>query len=491
MKKILFIMTTFLWLGNDVYSQQAELDLSSALRIAKEKTLDYKIATNRAKSAYWNYEAFKAGFLPKLSLNGNLPDYYRTINSITLPNGQNDFVKQNVANTSVNLNLSQNLGFTGGNLAIGSSLRRIDNFGAFENKAYTAVPFTLSYFQNNLFYNDFKWQKKIEPLKLKESERQFVENLEDISYQTVEKYFTLLHTITQLKLDSQNLKNIDTLVKITQSRFDIGTVQLNDVLQSKVSLLNAKKAMAASELAMKVAKQDFFRYLGLEIIENLSLKTPDSLRFFKIDADVALREAKENRQFVIAFQRRKLQAQQEIARTKSSTGPTVNLYLNLGLTQTGSTLNQSYQDLLRNQTVTLGFNIPLVDWGVNRSNRKRAESNLELEENSISQEQLSIEQQIDAQVTRWNMQQEQMTIAKETRDLAERRYQLAKQKYTTGALTYTDFNNAQLDKDRAVTDYLNNLRDYWTSYYLVRKITLYDFENKRKINLEQSAGLQP
>ncbi|HTN22263.1 MAG TPA: TolC family protein [Pelobium sp.] len=487
MRKKIIILFILLNLTRGAFSQRLQLTLPNALKIAKEKTLDYKIAVNRARSAYWNYEAFKAGFLPKLSLNGSLPDYYRTINSITLPNGQNDFVNQNVANTSVNLNLSQNIGLTGGNLAIGSSLRRIDNFGDFENKAYTAVPFTLSYFQNNLFYNDFKWRKKIEPLKLKESERNYIENLEDISYQTVDKYFTLLRAITQFKLDSQNLKNIDTLLKVTQSRFEIGTVQLNDVLQSKVSLLNAKKAQAVSELSMKMARQDLFRYLGFGQTEDVQLEIPDSLRFFYINPDSALEQATKNREFVIEFQRRKLEAEQEIARTKSSTGPTVNLYLNLGLTQTGGTLNRSYQDLLRNQTVTLGFNIPLIDWGVNRSNRKRAEANLELEKNSIAQEHLSIEQQIDAQITKWNMQKEQMKIAKETRQLAEKRYELSKQKYTAGGLTYTDFNNAQLDKDQAVTDYLNNLGDYWLSYYLVRKLTLYDFENGRKIQLEDLA----
>lgn len=487
MSKVIIFPFLLTLISLNVYCQHLQLTLPNALQIAKEKTLDYKIAVNRAKSAYWNYEAFKAGFLPKLSLSGDLPDYYRTINPITLPSGQISFVNQDVANTSANLNLSQNIALTGGSLTIGSSLRRIDNFGNFENRAYTALPFTLSYFQNNLFYNDFKWQRKIEPLKLEESERDNIESLEDISYQTVNKYFSLLGAITQFKLDSQNLKNIDTLIKITQSRFEIGTVQLNDVLQSKVSLLNAKKSLAASELSMKIAKQDLLRYLDLEQSETLHLEIPDSLHFFYINPDSALEKATLNRGFVVEFERRKLEAEQLIARTKSATGPTVNLYLNLGLTQSGTTLNQSYQDLLRNQTVVLGFNIPLIDWGVNRSSRKRAEANFELEKNSIAQEYLLAEQQIDAEITQWNLQKEQMQIAKETRQLAEQRYQLSKQKYSTGGLTYTDFNNAQLEKDRAVTDYLRNLGSYWLSYFLVRKLTLYDFENGKKIQLKDLA----
>ena len=139
-------------------------------------------------------------------------------------------------------------------------------------------------------------------------------------------------------------------------------------------------------------------------------------------------------------------------------------------------MQQSYSDLLRNQSITIGFNIPLVDWGVNKSNRKRAQTNLELEKNAIAQQQLSAEQEVYYQIMKWGMQKEQMEIAKEASHLSQQRYEIALQKYSLGSLNFTDFNNAQLDKDRAVTDYINNLRSYWSLYYLIRRLTLFNFE---------------
>lgn len=85
------------------------------------------------------------------------------------------------------------------------------------------------------------------------------------------------------------------------------------------------------------------------------------------------------------------------------------------------------------------------------------------------------------------MQKEQLEIGKETRNLAQQRYDIARQKYALGSLSYTDFNNAQLEKDRAVTDYMNNLQDYWSCYYLVRKLTLFDFEQNTKLTLQDVA----
>ncbi len=461
-----------------------KLTLQSAITSARKSSLDYQIAMNMAKSSYWNYQAYRSGFLPRLSLTGTLPDYYRTINNITLPNGQNGFVRQNVANSGLNLNLSQNIGLTGGSISMGSSLRRIDNFGNFKNTAYTSIPFTLSYFQDNLFYNEFKWQKKTEPLRLQEAERGYMENLENISYTTIDKYFALLLADVQLKLDQQNLRNIDTLIKTTQARFEIGTVQLNDVLQSKVSLLNAKKAVSNSGLALQTAHQDLIRFLNLDKDQRIEPQVPDSITFFNISPEQALTKAQSNRKFIIEFQRRRLEADQAIAKTKSLTGPSINIRANLGLTQQGDELNSAYADLLRNQSITIGFYIPLMDWGVNRSNRNRAEANLQLEINTIEQQQLSLEQEIYYQVMKWGMQQEQMEIAKETSALAQQRYDIARQKYSLGSLSYTDFNNAQLEKDRAVTDYMNNLRNYWSSYYLIRRLTLYDFKENRKIEAE-------
>ena len=484
-----YIIVTFITvLAFDAYTQPiVRLSLKEAIGLAQKNSLDYKIAKNMAKSSYWNFQAYKSDFLPKLSLNGSIPNYYRTINLITLPTGENDFVSQNVANSSLNLNLSQNIGLTGGRISMSSSLQRIDNFGQFDNTSYNSVPFSLSYFQNNLFYNEFKWQKKIQPLRLLEAQREYLENLESISYLTTNKYFDLLSAQQQIKLDQQNLKNIDTLVKITQARFEIGTVQLNNVLQSKVSLLNAKQAVANSTLALETAKQNFMRFLNLNKSEDMELQLPDSVIFFTINPTLALEKAKSNRKFIVEFQRRRLEAEQAIAKTKSETGPTLNIRANLGLTQTGNSFNQTYADLLRNQSVTLAFYIPLLDWGVNRSNRKRAEANLELENNNIEQMEVSAEQEIYYQTMKWSMQKEQMLISREASSLAQQRYDISKQKYTVGSLSYTDFNNAQLDKDRAITDYMINLRNYWALYYLIRRLTLFDFESNKNIEFTDLA----
>jgi outer membrane protein len=264
-------------------------------------------------------------------------------------------------------------------------------------------------------------------------------------------------------------------------------VQLNDLLQTKVSLLTAKKAVANAQLQLEIARQGFVKYLNLDREIKIGLVIPEDINNFEINEEAALEHAKRNRKSILEFQRRRLEAEQSLARSKSETGPELSIRSNIGFSQRGNNLNQAYNQLLNNQTFVLGISIPLVDWGVNKSNRKRAEASLELEKNNISQQMMSIEQEIVLQVMKWGMLKDQLAIAKEARELANRRYEIARQKFTLGTLNFTDFNNAQFEKDRAVIDYINNLRNYWSLYYLIRRLTHYDFQNDRFITLEDLA----
>ena len=477
-------LSFFLILTDFCFSQSKVISLREAIQLAQKSSLDYKIAENITWSNYWDNQALKSAFLPKLFLAATIPEYFHSITRITLPTGEYDFVHQDAATSSLRVGLSQNIGFTGGRISMSSSLDRLDNFGTLKRTAYSSVPLSFNYYQSSFLYNDFKWQKKIQALRNEESKRDYMERLEEIANTTVSKYFDLLQAEMQCKLDVQNYRNIDTLVKITTSRYEIGTVQLNDLLQAKVSLLNAKKSIANSQLSLNLAKQSFIRFLNLDTKQPLTLEMPKDIKDFEIKVDQAIALAKNNRKAFIEFQRRSLEARQAVAKVKSSTGPQFTFSTNIGFTQRGNTFNQAYNQLLNNQTVVCGISVPLIDWGVNKSNRKRAEANLDLEGITINQQTLSLEQEITVQILRWNMQKEQTEIGKEASELANQRYNIAKQKYSLGSITFTDFNNAQMDKDRAVTDYVNNLRSYWTIYFLVRKLTHYDFEKNAILTLQ-------
>jgi len=466
----------------DISAQDTlSLPLEKAIEISKMQSAEQRSADYRFKLAYWEFEVNKRSNLPKFSLTGTLPNYYRAINPITLPNGTSEFVAQNVASSSLILTGTQNLILTGGVLSLGSSLYRLDNFGNYKNTAYTSVPVTISYYQRNLFYNPFKGQRKVDELKFAEATAKSAESYEETAMRTIELYYDLLYAENRLRLDLQNEKNINDLVKAFESRLEIGTAHLNDVLQSKVSLVNAKKSVLDSRLSLMIARHDFLEYLNLPAETKLKLALPDTVRHYSVDLTMAVSESRLNKYYGRNFERRRMEVDRQIKRSKAEMAPQVNLNANLGLTQRGQFIGNAYKNLLDNQSISATFSLPLIDFGESRANRKILQIMLQGENAKISEEELIIEKELFDTISKWQVIGEQIQLAKLANSLAIKTYDIARQRYANGGSTFSDFNFAQLEKDRAALEYVDTMKDYWLTKYRIRYLTLYDFENGEKL----------
>ena len=58
---------------------------------------------------------------------------------------------------------------------------------------------------------------------------------------------------------------------------------------------------------------------------------------------------------------------------------------------------------------------------------------------------------------------------------------LLKNRYLIGKISITDLNLALQDKDVAKKKYIQSLRDFWVAYFRIRKLTIFDFHNKRSL----------
>jgi len=51
-----------------------------------------------------------------------------------------------------------------------------------------------------------------------------------------------------------------------------------------------------------------------------------------------------------------------------------------------------------------------------------------------------------------------------------------------GDLSITDLSIAFTENDQAQRDYVQSLRDFWSAYYELRYLSLFDFEKNEKIS---------
>jgi len=483
-KKIIILI---LLISNGLFAQETlniDMSLNEAISRAQENSPSYKIALNQAESSYWRFKNYKANFLPQLQLSSVLPNYNRSFGEVTQNDGTIEIIGQENATTSLSLGLKQNLSFIGGQIGIVSSLRRLDNFGENPYHSYSSVPFSITYSQQSVVYNPFKWLKKIEPLRYEESRKLLVEEMENIAIQTTSFYFDLLSSQKAVEIAMSNFANSDTLFKIAKGRYNLGKIAENELLQMELNLLNTENSLNESKLSMTQAKQNFYRFLEISEKENLELQVPQDFGSIEIDPALALSEAENNRSKVIEFRRKRLEAEEAVVKAKSENSLSVDFLANFGYTQTDESIPNVYSNLLDQQQVSLRLNIPLIDWGVSSSRRKMAEANLDLVNNNVHQDELAFEQEVYLQTMRVSMEYNQLKTAGKAKNIAERRYDVTKQRYFIGKITITDLNIAQTEKDQAIRSYYNRLKSYWRAYYTIRRLTLYDFRKGEKIELD-------
>lgn len=466
-------------------AQEQGLALNTAIQRAQAQSPSYSRAINLAENRYWNYRQYKASFLPQLNLSGTFPQYSRAIDRVTQDDGTFDFRSSEQVFYGARLSLDQNIGWTGGQLSLSSNLQRTDVYEPVDRLSYFSTPISVSYFQPMLLYNDLKWQRRINPLLYQESQRRYSEDLEEIARETTDLYFNALSAAIRKKIAGINVENNDTIYKISVGRYNLGKIAENDLLQIELNKLNAESSFTQADLQYQVAVRELKRYLGYGEATDLNLNLPAEIPTVSVDVQKALAQARKNRAAVLEYRRRRLQAEQSVAQARGNTNYNVNIRANFGVSRQTDDFGSAYIDpFQQQQSIIVGLNIPLIDWGQAKAQIKKAQADRDLALVNIEQDEINFEQEIFLQVMQFNAQYQQLAIAAKADTVAQKRYVVAKQRYLTGKISITDFNIAQAEKDQARLAYVNALRTFWNGYYTLRRLTLYDFLEDRPIMYE-------
>ena len=126
-----------------------------------------------------------------------------------------------------------------------------------------------------------------------------------------------------------------------------------------------------------------------------------------------------------------------------------------------------------------------MDWGRTKSRVQTALANQELTQYTLTQEIQNFEQEIITLVSRFEVLESQVEITKKSDEVAKERYDVAQSRYLIGKIDITNLNIALTEKDNARRSYISAVRAYWTAYFDLRRLTLYDFANKELLYQEK------
>ncbi|HEY0744049.1 MAG TPA: TolC family protein [Chryseosolibacter sp.] len=466
-------------------AQQQSLTIEDVILRAKAQSPFSKQAETRKENRFWAYRSYKTNFNPQLVLVGMLPTYAKSVNAIPQPDGTYKYIPVEQTFNNVRLGLVQPIFMTGATISANTSLNYFKDFRTAEAaEQWSGSVMNVELEQPLFAFNPLKWERKIQPLIYEESKREYVEQMEFISEQSALRFFNVLQEQIKLQIATFNLANNDTIYKIEQGRYNIGTTSQDKLLQVELQLLRSRQAVGQANLDLETARLELRTYLGLRDNDAFpELILPESIPMFDVSMEEAIDHAKKNRAQFISFERQRLQAERDLARARGNRFQT-SVSAAYGLNNNGVVLNDVYQDPLEQQQVSVTFSIPVLNWGRNKAMMKSAIANKKLTDYIIEQDEVTFEQDIMTLVRQFELLRMQIDITKKADEVAAQRYNVAQNRYLIGKIDITNLNIALEEKDNAKMSYIEALKSFWTSYYQLRRLTLYDFASKTLLYVE-------
>lgn len=458
------------------------LTLDEAVALAREQSPQAVAARHQHRASYWNWRSHKANYLPSLTFD-TYSSLNRSISSVTLPDGSDNYVLRNQLLSDGAITINQNIPLLGGSIYMRTGLQRLDLFS--DNKlSYKSTPVVIGYSQNLLGYNYLKWNKKIEPIRYSQAQKAYSETQELVASTAAMKFHLLALAQNSWQSAAYNYAAADTLYQYAEGRYEIGTITENEMLQLEINFLSEQTNMMNARIEMDDMILDLRSFLGITDNIEIEVQVSDNIPKFMVPVEEAVYYAHKNSPDIEFYILRELESESAVARAKASRGLKADLYAEFGLSQTNSNFRDSYRNPLDQQLVSLGIRIPIVDWGVGKGHVEVAKSNLEKVKIDIEQARTDFEANVIKMVKQFNLQAEKVEIAYKTADRAVRRNSVAYRLYLLGKSTVLDLNAAVAEKDRSQQAYIRELQNYWSLYYAIRSITGYDFEKGRQLLTE-------
>lgn len=460
-------------------AMQAEtriLSLEQAIGVAADSSLTAFKNRHLYAAGFWEWTSYRAARLPSVSMNLTPAKYYRYITQrYDYEQNLDVYRPQQIYSAAASVQASQNVDFLGGTLFAETSLEYMRNLGNVVGNQYAATPMRVGYRQDLVGFNQFKWERRIEPLKYETVKREFIANMEALSEDVVQLYFNLALLQSEMELAENSRQSADTLFALGQQKFAIAAISQAELLTLKLDMVNARNNVENLNIRLTRARMALAQYLGLPRATEIRTVLPVVSYAPAVDPEQAVNCAMTHNPALMTEECNVLEAEKEYDKARVNSWFNANVYATVGYNQVDAKFSGAYANLMRQDVVQVGVSIPLLDWGVRRGQRKVAQSRLELARTQKMQRQNSVEDDVRATVADYNNQAVLVSSAQEAMDIAEVVYAQTLERFKIGKSDLNSLILATTRRQDAARNYVSSVQNYYQSYYRLRRLTLFDF----------------
>ncbi|MBD3168690.1 MAG: hypothetical protein GF307_04350 [candidate division Zixibacteria bacterium] len=282
----------------------------------------------------------------------------------------------------------------------------------------------------------------------------------DIIYRVKERYFSLLQAKMLVEVRKEAVKRGEEQLKTAESRYELGSSALSDVLKARVQYGQDQLDLVEAENTYELAKADLNYVmdrdvsLDIEPVENLDMRALD------YDFNAAFEVAMERNQDLLDAEYSMESAKYQKLSARGDWFPSITVRASYGWNDEdfGNIDNFVDEDYTWSIVGSVSFNIfngfnTKAQHNIYRLRHKTAQDTYYAMKNSVA---LQVKQAyLNLEKARQNMR-----LTEESEEAAREDFNLAQEKYNLGAATILELIDAQVSYKQAETNRIQALFDY-------------------------------
>lgn len=480
--------------SKDVYAQRT-LTLSETLGIALTESFTIELQQIQYDRQRYYLELSKANLKTRMDLNFTMPQYSRGITAIET--GDATVYRNDLSfRSSGSFRVTQPISFSNGTLSVNASFTTLNQerdtpTGLKETNRWTD-DFRLTYqqplFQPNQLKNDLEANERNFTI----AEKAFEETENNIWYEVQRRFYNLYRAKRRLEIQEDNYANIEKNYQVSVNKYQAGILARVDKMQWEVDLAEAELNLIAQQLIYKRQKDDFKRYIGMDMEIDFDPDADIEVTPIVIEEAKALVESFKNSVSLLSAEYNIINSRNSLEETKARDRIQINLTLSYGLNEQDDFgkfwkgewgwTNNLLTDFSQTNSASINLTVPIWDSGRRKNRIASQESQILQTERSLEDDRLNLRQQILTIFDEIDNAAQRIATSTGSVGVAEEQYQISQQRFEIGDITSDQLFNSNERLTNAKEGALNAQIDYLLALANLYRQTFWDFEHSRPLN---------
>lgn len=464
----IFLISLLFLAGPAVFSQKT-FKIDEFISNSEKSIEDLKMA--KFASLNKNEDRlFRKGFLPDVALNFTFPAYNRSISEVAQPDGTFEFKESNSANSRVSLSLSQKIPFTGGKITVSNSLNRLDLFGTQRSTSYSASWFGINFSQSLTFFNEMKWEEKIQQARYSYNNVIYLQKHIEIKKAAIKHYFELLKLKNQAVLLNVEWMSANKYKKIITNLIGAGKRMPYDSIDVELKLLDINRNqifLQKGEILKIKSINSFFNADFLTEADQLSLP---QLNFELQSTNVYIDRYLEVHQILKANNLTALQ--RDMKQLESIKYYAANLAVGVGFNNSADQYQDIFQNPNQSQNFTISLSVPLLDFGKRKTEYEISKAKYEIETLNLDQDKRNSIEKINLLSQEITDYYEALKIEKSRANLLQNKLKIMERLLFAQKILYSEYSDIERLTYDTNIDIINIIEQIYNKITDLEEITL-------------------